>query len=232
MRPAGPHTPPASRVPPGDTGDREGGPGSCSAPRTLSPVQSGLRWSPVGVRGWGHLTQWYLGGSSLLVVMKVTTARTKPTSVTSPQTGKMPWIWYSPSARGIEREHQSSPARHRVGWGRIRPGLSPKATSTLSPHGPAPLRASVSPDRRGLLHFSPRTWVLGQGGPHPQGRMETSSCKPAPPAWLFAGPSSPPQMGCQLRRASTVPRALVAISVPSPLGVQSSQGSYRRLTSG
>lgn len=53
MRPAGPRTPSASRVPSGDTGDREGGPGSCSAPRTLSPVQSGLRWSRVGVRGWG-----------------------------------------------------------------------------------------------------------------------------------------------------------------------------------
>lgn len=102
--------------------------------------------------GWafgagGHLTQWYLGGSSLLVVMKVMTARTEPTSVTSPQTGKMPWIWYSPSAHGREREHQSGPATHHVGWGRIRPGLSPTATSTLSPHGAAPLCASVSPNR-------------------------------------------------------------------------------------
>lgn len=79
-------------------------------PSTLSPVQSELGWSLMGVEGWGHLTQWYLGGCSLLVVMKMMVPRTEPTSVTSAQTGKTPWIWYSPSARGGEKGHQCDPA--------------------------------------------------------------------------------------------------------------------------
>lgn len=103
-------TPPASCPPPRDTADWEGDLGSCSAPRTLGPGQSGLGWSLMGAEGWGHLTQWYLGGRSLLVVMKMMVARTEPTNVISAQTGKTPWIWYSPSARGGEKGHQCDPA--------------------------------------------------------------------------------------------------------------------------
>lgn len=93
------------------------------------------------VQGWGHLTQWYLGGSSLVVVRKMMMARTEPTSMTSPQTGKMPWIWYNPSARSGERTRQCGP----TGWagshqaGGVGLSLVPKATSTPPcwgrPHG-------------------------------------------------------------------------------------------------
>lgn len=89
--------------------------------------QHSLKWAGLVSSGCsglgGHLTQWYLGGSSLLVVMNVMMARTEPTSVTSPQTGKTPWIWYSPSAHGREREGSEWLCRHHGGWGRIQLGL-------------------------------------------------------------------------------------------------------------
>lgn len=91
--------------------------------------------------------------------------------------------------------------------------LSAKATSTLHPHRAAPLCASVSPGRPGLLHFPPRTWM--QGGPSPDPCEGVSSCKPAAnTAWLSPAHPSSPQRGA----SSAVPRALVAISVLSPPG--------------
>lgn len=115
---------PASCVPPGNTRDQKGA--------QVPKLPAGLLRPLVCVWGWGHLTQWYLGGSSLVVVRKMMMARTEPTSMTRPQTGKMPWIWYSPSARSRERTCQCGP----MGWagshqaGSVGSSLVPKATST------------------------------------------------------------------------------------------------------
>lgn len=166
---------------------------------TRGAGKEGLAGPQCALRAGGHLTQWYLGGSSLLVVMKMMMARTEPTSVTSPQTGKTPWIWYSPSAHGGEKEHQSGLGQDPTRFMVKGKSLPLKATSALSSHGAAPICPL-------------RTWMLGAPNPHPYGENRAIPLQSRAPSSALHCPTL---ISPRLQRAPTVPRALVAIPAPS-----------------
>lgn len=103
-----------------------------------------------------------------------------------------------------------------------------KATSTPSPPGPAPLCASVSP---GLPH-QPGSW--GAQTPYCWGEDRAIQLQTRTPSLALHWPVLLFPDGHQLQRAPVVPRALVAISVPShPRWVSGAAlGSYRCQISG